>query len=524
VLAVPSLVAVLRLLAAARRPFDFFGDEAILESAVRHVSGQLVGPYSRFGFHQPGPAYYYLQAPFARLPGVTAAGLFLGAFCINAGSAVASVVVVRRFLGEAAARWSAVVVGALLVCLTPALLTNPWNPYVLALPALLAVLLMAGAAARRSVAAAGGAAVVASFVVQTHVAAAATLAAMAATAAAVGFGAGLRKRRSPAGTTDDRRQDLHPSRTAGRSLVALGATAALLALIWTPPVVDQVTQSPGNLRTLARFFRASHPDFDRGIDHSLGATTGQVAAQLTVLPFGHDRDAEPTDATKVVLAAVGLLAGAVVAGTGWRRRQPFVAALGAMSVVGPLAAVWSGTRIVGEPFPYLLVWTCVLLLPGLIGAGALLTPPRRPAGGRTTAAAGTAVALAATGLGLSLTWTMARHPLLPYRTVGDVGAAARLAEPWLAGHGVHAVRVRIARHEQWPLAAGVAVRLEEDGLRSTVDQEWTFLFGDHFHPNGHEAAAVWVADAGATPPGGPTLTRLGTVGGASIWAAAGPAG
>src|SRR5207253_2578948 len=87
-LAFPAVVAVVRLFRVAHHPFDLFGDEAILESAVRHIGGQLVGPYSRFGFHQPGPAYFYLQAPFYRSPGASAAALFLGAFCINLGAAL----------------------------------------------------------------------------------------------------------------------------------------------------------------------------------------------------------------------------------------------------------------------------------------------------------------------------------------------------------------------------------------------------------------------------------------------------
>jgi hypothetical protein len=295
----------------------------------------------------------------------------------------------------------------------------------------------------------------------------------------------------------------------------------VLTLLWVPPLAEQATHSPGNLRTLARFFRATHPAFDRGIDHSLSATTGQVAAGLTVVPFRHDRDAQPTNRTKLLVAGIGVLAAAVVAVVALRRRRRFVAALGAMSVVGPVVAVWSGTRIVGEVFPYLLVWTCVLLLPGVIGAGALFLPLRHPVPHRRGVFP-TVVTLAASTLGLGLTWTMARQPLLPYPTVTDVGAAARLAEPYLASRGVHQVRVRIGQHERWPLAAGVAVRFEKDGLRSTVDQEWTFLFGDHFRPTGHEAALVWIADAGGTPPGGPALTRLGTVGEASVWVASAP--
>jgi hypothetical protein len=500
VLAVPAFVGAIRLVVAARRPFDFSGDQAILESAVRHVGQQLVGPYSRFGFHQPGPAYYYLQAPFHRLPGASAAALFLGAYCINVGAGLGCVLVVRRVFGEPVARWAAVVVGALFLCLTPRMVADPWNPYVLALPLLLALLL--AAAGTRSRAAAGGAVVVGSYVVQTHVAAAATLGAVFATAAVVGGLHHLRIRRQSPPEPPPRR--LSPV----RRWAAPAATTLVLALMWAPPLIEQVTRSPGNLSTLARFFRSTHPEFDRGIDHGVDHTAGQVAAQLTVLPFGHDRDAKPGAAVKVLLTLLGMATGVGVAVAGWRRREPVTAGLGAMSVVGPLVAVWSGTRIVGEVFPYLLLWTSGLLLPGAIGAGALLVQRRRLA---------KPLAGAAAVVGLGLTVAMARNPLLPYPSVSDVAAAASLAEPWLAGHGLEQVRVRIADHDRWPLASGVAVRLEKDGFTTTVDREWTLLFGEHFRPTGHEQATVWITDAGGSPPAAVSLTPLGVVGEASVW-------
>src|SRR2546421_667231 len=71
VVGIPALFAVLRLLVGLHRTFTNYGDDAILETAVRRVvSGtQTLGPYSRFGFHQPGPAYFFLQAPFSWLTG-----------------------------------------------------------------------------------------------------------------------------------------------------------------------------------------------------------------------------------------------------------------------------------------------------------------------------------------------------------------------------------------------------------------------------------------------------------------------
>jgi hypothetical protein len=502
VLAVPAVIGAIRLVMAARRPFDFFGDEAILESAIKHVGEQLVGPYSRFGFNQPGPAYYYLQAPFSRLPGASAAALFLGAYCINVGAALGCVLVVRRFLGEPVARWAAVVVGALLLSLTPRFVGDAWNPYVLALPVLLAIVL--AAAGTRSPAAAGGAIVVGSYVVQTHVAAAATLAAVFATAVVIAV---LHHRPTRQQAPPDAPPSGSPSVRHWAAPVA--ATLVVLGLMWAPPLIEQVTRAPGNVTRLVRFFRSAHPEFDRGIDHSVGHTAGQVAAQLTVVPFGHDRDAKPAATVKVLLVIFGLVGGIGVAAVGWRRSETVIAALGAMSVVGPVVAIWSGTRIVGEVFPYLLLWTAGLLLPAAIGAGALLVRLERLA----KPMLGAAVVV---GIGLAV--TMARNPLLPYRSVTDVAAATRLAEPWLAGRSVERVLVRIADHDRWPLASGIAVRLEKDGFRSTVDQEWTSLFGEHFRPTGHEQATVWIANAGNSPPAAVSPTPLGVVGEASIWA------
>jgi hypothetical protein len=502
VLAIPAVIGAVRLVMAARRPFDFFGDEAILESAIRHVGHQLVGPYSRYGFNQPGPAYYYVQAPFSRLPGASAAALFLGAYCINLGAARGSVLVVRRFLGEPAARWAAVAVGGLVLSLTPRFVADAWNPYVLALPVLLAMVL--AAAGTRSPAAAGGAIVVASYVVQTHVAAAATLAAAFATAVVIAV---LHHRRTRQQSSPD--PPPAPSAPVQRWALPVAATLVMLGLMWAPPLMEQATRTPGNVTKLARFFRASHPEFDRGIDHGVGHTAGQVAAQLTVLPFGHDREAKPAASVKVLLMILGIAAGIGVGAIGWRRRETVITALGAMSVVGPLGAIWSGTRIVGEVFPYLLVWTAGLLLPAAIGAGALLARLERVA---------TATLGAALVMGIGLTVTMARNPLLPYRSVTDVAAATRLAEPWLAGRSIERVRVRIADHDRWPLASGVAVRLEKDGFRSTVDEGWTSLFGEHFRPTGNEQATLWIANAGNPPPAAVSPTALGVVGETSIWA------
>jgi hypothetical protein len=503
-LAMPALIGGLRLILGLRRPFDLAGDAAILEAAIRRVAHgtQLLGPYSRFGFKQPGPAYFFVQAPFYWAGRGSARALYLGALCINLGAAIGSVLVVRRFLGEPAARWAAIVVGSFLVVLTPALLADPWNPYVLALPLLLTALL-SGAAAAGSGAAASGAVVVGSYLVQTHLATGPTIVALFAVAGVVRLGMRLTGRGG-----GDRRW-LYP----GRRRLALGLGAAVaLAVLWVPPLVEQAIHSPGNLTALATFFRERHPDLDRGFDHGVPAAADSVAAQLTVLPFGRRLGAEPAGPARVAAAGAGLLVAAAVAGAGWRRRA-FVVALGGCSLAATMTAVWSVTRVVGEVFPYLLVWISELLLPAWIGAGALVLD-RRPA-----LWANRIVLVVAAVVGIVLGWSMLRAPLPPVPSAAGVGAVSGLAGPRLHAAGARQVRVRFGEFDQWPLAAGVLVRLEKDGFDVTVDHQWTALFGDQFAPTGHEDAALWLtAPAAGAPPGTEATSRLGVVGGAAVWA------
>jgi hypothetical protein len=67
-LGVTALTAVATVavpLARLREPFVHVVDAAIIELDVRNAldGGQLLGPYSRFGWNHPGPAYFYLLGP-----------------------------------------------------------------------------------------------------------------------------------------------------------------------------------------------------------------------------------------------------------------------------------------------------------------------------------------------------------------------------------------------------------------------------------------------------------------------------
>jgi hypothetical protein len=506
VVLVPASLALMRFLIGLHRPFAHAGDAAILETAIRRVATgtQALGPYSRFGFHQPGPAYFFLQAPFSWLTGGSPRSLFIGALVINLGAAAACIAVVRRQFGEPAARWSAVVIAGYLLAVSPALLADPWNPYVLGTPLLLTILLAARAAAG-SWSAAAGAAVVGTFVVQTHLGTAVTLLALFGVTAVIAV-AGRQRR------TCDR--SAHPA-SGHRRWAVVGAAAVLLGAFWIPPVVEQVTHSPGNATLIARFFRESHPEFDAAVDHSLGTAATQVAAHLATLPLGRpfDEPADPggteRDATRTALALAGIVAGGVVAVLGWRRRHLFVATLGGLSIVGSTTAIWSTTQIVGEAHPYLLVWTGSLLLPAWMAIGLV--------GRRLTDTLRWRQLLTVTLLvvGTTLTWSMVRAPLPPVGGNPDVAAATAMTRPWLRVQG-GPVRVRIGQHDLWPVAVGLVNELDRHGVDVTVDEQWAALFGDQFAPTNRERSELWLTAPTAPAPAA-AAQRLGTAAGASLW-------
>jgi hypothetical protein len=99
------LIAAASLVAVARQaqPVSSVSDTAVIESYTLYASRArlLVGPYSRYGWHHPGPLYFYLLAPFSVLSGRLATGLNAGALAINLLSVIVIALVVRRIAGGA---------------------------------------------------------------------------------------------------------------------------------------------------------------------------------------------------------------------------------------------------------------------------------------------------------------------------------------------------------------------------------------------------------------------------------------
>src|ERR687894_322925 len=224
-LAVVPLVVSAAALLVGQGNYVAIGDLAGTELITRDVGRHLVklGPYSRDGWHHPGPALYYVLAVPYRLLGSTASALDAGA-----------PLVFVTLLGCA----------LLLRTMGPDDLRLPWNPYITVLPYGLLVFLTWAMTCRErwALPAAVG---VASFTAQTHigyVALALPLVAVAVIWLVAATAAGARRDDDPG--------------PGWRGLLVPGLTALGIGVaMWLPPVVEEVRGNPGNLSAAMRWFR-----------------------------------------------------------------------------------------------------------------------------------------------------------------------------------------------------------------------------------------------------------------------------
>jgi hypothetical protein len=493
--ALPLAVLLVRMLSRLPAATGVLGDPAVIELyTLRATTGdQLLGPYSRFGFHHPGPLAFYCLAPFYLAFGETYAALCVGALVFNLASLIGIAVVVWRLGGPGRWPWSLVVIGAYIVYLGPTVLASPWNPDVAVLPLAFALVSSVAVVAAYT-AYLPAAAFAASFAVQSHLACAGAVACVAL----LSFGSlAFRIGRRPPGTPS-------PARRAGRHVTI---TAVLLAVVWLPPFIEQLRDDPGNLTLILRFLGESHGPRDLGA--SLVAVATQASAFL-LAPFGLTSQAPspPTLVPVMCTATAGLLLVLVLgAFRGWRRRDAFALAACVTTLCLLIVGLFVTRAIVGNVHAYLIRWiSSVGLIAGIAVVAAFI--PARPASVRTkrlqlAACAAILLVIGALALRRSLGFPTLNESIpsaMPERLSGATVAA-------LVARGIHHPHVRILSHNSWEEAAGVVLQCEKTGRPATVDQTWLFMFGQACRFRGADDGVLLVADPSMA-------TRLSAVRGA----------
>ncbi len=258
----PILVEIIRVLTQFNG-FHATGDNALNELAVRDVGkyAVLLGPFSRSGWSHPGPLFYYVVWIPYRLFGSNSAAMLVSALLINAAALGTAIIVAQRWAARALAVPVAVACGLLVVHLPDGYLSNPWNPSVTALP-FGAFLVVAWAGTLGDRWALPGAVFIGTFCMQTHIG----YAPLVIPVLAWCFWRVLRDRHKPVGTS------LTP-----RGLTALWWAIGVLALVWAPVVIEQLTRDPGNVLAITRYFRDSTDPV-----HSIRDGYRIIAAQFTI--------------------------------------------------------------------------------------------------------------------------------------------------------------------------------------------------------------------------------------------------
>ena len=529
VVVVPFAYALVRLATSPSANLTLADDLALIDLHVRRSLAwkQQLGVFDHNNWNHPGPSYFYLQSFVYRLMGSSVSSMFVGATLLNACSAVACVAVVRRRTTPARALWAAMCVCALAAVLAAGgpsattysesvlgALVSPWNPMVVLFPLLLVVLLCAGAVDRSGVSLVG-ALVVATFVLQTNISAGPLALAFVGVAGVVWVVTVILDRRgsarAPADMRVDAPVDTPPSRLWARVLAGVGLVA--LALMWLAPFVQQLTNHPGNITLIQRFFSAGHPG--QSLDGALWA----VAAGAAVIVFGPGEvmtsilGGTPMHAGLVValsLLTVAASVGVVVVGA--RMRSRFALGIGVLVLVGTAASVVAVTHVIGFIFGYLVIWVVVLPVAALIGlgmTGAMLVraPLARRSAGALTAARACLCVLAVLA-GVVLCVRIAAIPPLDRASDPDVGRLADLVAPHLTpgvrvavgDAGAGTADTQLLDTEEF---IGLVNLLERYDYRPTVNDFWKAQFGPGYRTDGTEPRVIELSTWSAASPAMP---------------------
>ncbi|HEV3266760.1 MAG TPA: hypothetical protein VG014_14655 [Acidimicrobiales bacterium] len=521
VLAIPFAIILIRFLAASGQHIYLPDDLALIDLHTREALRwrQQLGVFDHNNWNHPGPSYFYLLSLAYRVLGSGARAEFFGATLLNALAALACVGVVRRRTTPARALWAAVWIGLLagLLAITgPGSMTysegglgalvSPWNPMVVILPLVLFTVLCA-AALDRSALSLVGALLVGSFIVQTDIS---TLPVVAAVLAVAGVGwlvtLVIDRRRSPAP------QHLRPRWWVTGGLVVFAA-------MWTPPIIQQFTNHPGNFTLIYRFFTSGQPgqSFHAAL-WSVAAVNGilvegpsEVMSSLLGVPPSH------STITVVVWIAV-LLVGAAVTAVGIRQRLRLATGLGALSLVGGGATVLAVTHVIGLVFGYLVAWEIAMPIAALIGLGLVRWPwpttgkPSRP----PTASAGLRLGLGGVAVLVGVVLAVRVISLPALSTVSDptVARLDSLVTPSLS----HQQAVFVGDNGVQPLLLGVEQfiglvnQLDEQGYHPKVNTAWKAQFGTAYLATGHEASSIELSPWSARSTGLPGYAgRVGNI-------------
>ena len=472
---VPFVVGVLALLLAVGNEYHPWSDHALTELQTRSVGRHevLVGLYSREQWNHPGPALFYVLAPFYWATGGMSVAISIGALAIN-GASVAGMALIARRLGGTPLMLVTLLANALLMrTLSAEFLMDPWNCFVTTLPFGLLVFL-SWAMWRGEMWAFPVGAGVATFLAQSHVGFV-VLAPPVLAWGVVGLVVSAVRDRSGERPSPDGGRPRPRERLLRAGLVG----AVVLVVGWLPVLFDALRNQPANIGEIASYFRYTEDEAHTFADgwRVMSGQFGGMPEWLTykhVPEFGGQSpfiEQAPLPWLLLLVAAAGVVL--------WRRRATgsllLLATLGVTFAVGVLAVA----RTVGLAFDYRLRWTYV---PGMVAlvvvawaAWALVTSRWPRAGARVL----TPLALAGLAVLGGINVFTAATAGTPQND--DSAAVASLTDQVLDHLGDHegTVYINDQMHAGAWHARGLLLQLERKGYDVGVHESLANEYGRH---------------------------------------------
>lgn len=489
-------------------PFFPHGDHAVLEIYTRLAASgdQRLGPYSRFHFHHPGPALFYLSVPVYEATGRRHEGLKLAALLINSLSVLGLLWLARRLAGLAGYLAAAVALAAFVMWWGAAGLLSNWNPTIAVLPFGLALLAWGGVGAGHAILL-PLAVLASSFAVQTHVGCAPVTLAIASTALAIG-------------ATPPLRRALGMPSVALRAWLRPAVAACIVAgVLWALPLAEELDPEGGNL---SRILEVSRRDPPR---HPSWPDAVRALAENTA-PFLLGTDPTPEGSRRIFLVlAVGLGAALLLAR---RAGSAMGVALSTVTFAGMAAAVYSATRIPGWVQPYLVGWMSMLGLGALIAAAVgLATAPRlqQPRIKGLVSILCVAAVVLLSGLATRAALTEARQPPGPPDSLSEwIRMLAEPSVPVLRASGARRLLVEVERPVPRAVAVGLLLALDKAGVPFAVSPFGPFRFEGRMAPDGTEDAVLSVGEESSAWTDQKGARMLAREGGIFLYLLPGPPG
>ena len=473
IVAALAMSAGLAFAARAQPPIVTAADFAVTELYTDLAShGRLLlGPYSRFGWHHPGPLYFYLQVPFYVASDRAGASLNAGAVAINV---IAFALLLWTMIGEGRPILAAAVG---LACLAfamrlPRFLASPWTPHVTILP-MLACLGLAAAVASGRTQRLAATAFIASFVAQTDLALGPPIAAVVAlTLAALAWRA--------------RRGEAVPARD-----IALAVFVSVAA--WSLPLVDAVRHHGGNLLALWQFLTQTGVPPHSGRE-ALAAWSDSFAGMARGdLGLAWGERLHPSGAVWTIPGACLLLASlTIVTYVAGKGRRMFDAWFGTMTLAAAVVSLWSLTHVRDEFVDHEVFWLVAL---GALAAAIVVAAMadhvslRAPALARLASRA-PAILVAAALILAVLDFRNITEFERRWAGQRDVPPAVAAIEAFLDGEHSRAAMVDV--DAAWAESVPIVLRLRQHHRRVAVSADSLFMFTDVFAPTGREDAWVRV--------------------------------